>query len=244
MTSNPRNPLPGEQPQDPRSGSGQPAQGQPASDQPASGQPGSGPPVSSRPAGAGQPARPASSRPAVSSQPASSRSAAGTQTMDRPPPAAPPRHRRPNTRRNAVLVILGLLAVVGIVTGFAVANNNTTTPAATRGPVIVRPHARPTAPVRTGHLLATFNGVGAKTSPSFLVTNPAFVHYGFKCASGTHSFSATMATTSGGNRQSIASTSGAGTSQATTVHPSSTGSSYRISANSACPYFIRVYSSR
>jgi hypothetical protein len=164
--------------------------------------------------------------------------------MDRPPPPAPPQHRRPNTKRNAVLVILGLLAVVGIVTGFAVANNNTTTPAATRGPVIVRPHSRPTAPVRTGHLLATFNGVGAKTSASFRVTNPAFVHYGFKCASGTHSFSATMATTSGGNRQSIASTSGAGTSQATTVHPSSTGSSYRISANSACPYFIKVYSSK
>jgi hypothetical protein len=165
--------------------------------------------------------------------------------MDRPRPAGPPQHRRPNTKRTAVLVILGLLAVVGIVTGFAVANsNNTTTPAATGGPVIVRPHSRPTAPVRTGHLLATFNGVGAKTSASFRVTNPAFVHYGFKCASGTHSFSATMATTSGGNRQSIASTSGAGTSQATTVHPSSTGSSYRISANSACPYFIKVYSSK
>ena len=163
--------------------------------------------------------------------------------MDRPPPAAPPQHRRPNTKRNALLVILGLLAVVGIVTGFAVANNNTT-PAATRRPTIIRPHSRPTAPVRTGHLLATFNGVGAKTSASFRVTNPAFVHYGFKCASGTHSFSATMATTSGGNRQSIASTSGAGTSQATTVHPGSTGSSYRISANSACPYFIKVYSSK
>ena len=236
MTSNPRNPLPGEQPQDPRSGSGQPAQGRPAPGQPASGQP-----VSSRPAGAAQPA---SSRPAVSSQPASSRSAAGTQTMDRPPPAAPPRHRRPNTRRNALLIILGLLAVVGIVTGFAVANNNTTPATAGHNPTIIRPHSRPTTPVRTGHLLATFNSVGAKTSAPFRVTNPSFVHYGFKCASGTHSFSASMATTSGGNRQSIASTSSAGTSQATTVHPGSTGSSYRISANSACPYFIRVYSSR
>lgn len=164
--------------------------------------------------------------------------------MDRPPAAGPPQHRRPNTRRNALFIILGLLAVVGIVTGFAVANNHTTPTAAVHKPVIVRPHARPTAPVSTGHLLATFNGVGAKTSASFRVTNPAVVHYGFKCATGTHSFSASMATTSGANRQSIASTSGAGVSQATTVHPSSTGSNYRISANSACPYFIRVYSSK
>ena len=254
MTSNPRNPLPGEQPQDPRSGSGQPAQGRPASGQPASGQPGSGQPgsgqpgsgqpASSRPTGAAPPAQPASSRPALSSQPASSRSAAGTQTMDRPRPAAPAQHRRPNTRRNALLIILGLLAVVGIVTGFAVANNNTTPAAAAHNPTIIRPHSRPTAPVKTGHLLATFNGVGAKTSAPFRVTNPSFVHYGFKCASGAHSFSASMATTTGGNRQSIASTSGAGTSQATTVHPGSTGSSYRISANSACPYFIKVYSSQ
>ena len=267
MTSNPHNPLPGEQPQDPRSGSGsgsgsgqpgpaqpgsgqgapgqprsgQSAPGQPASGQPAPGQPASGQPASARSAGAAQPVRPAT---AASSQPVSSRSAAGTQTMERPAPAGPPQHRRPKTKRNALLVILGLVAAAGIITGFALANNNTTPAATGHKATIIRPHARPTAPVRTGHLLTTFNGVGAQTSAPFRVTSPAFVHYGFKCASGTHAFSASMATTTGTNRQSIASTTGSGTSQATTVHPANTASSYRISANSACPYFIKVYSSK
>jgi len=199
MTSNPHNPVPGEQPQDPGPGS----------------EPG-------RPAGGEQ---------------------------GQPPP---PKPRGSKTRLVAAAGVLGLVAVAGIITGFAVSgNSNSGTSAAAQSPVptaspaqhLPQRTAKPRATVSRGHLLATFTGVGARTSAPFRVTNPAFVHFGYRCASGSHSFSASMATTSGGNHQSIASTSGTGTSQATTVHPNATGSSYKISASSACPYFIRVYSS-
>lgn len=149
----------------------------------------------------------------------------------------------------ALAGIVGLLAVVGIVTGFAVANNNNSTSAAVHPPpaspspsAVPSPNGKPRV-ARSGHLLATFNGVGTQSSQPFRVTNPAFVHYGFKCASGSHKFTASMSTTSGGNHQTIANLTGTGTSQATTVHPTATSNDYRISATSACPYFIKVYSS-
>jgi hypothetical protein len=149
--------------------------------------------------------------------------------------------RRPNNnKRMALYGILGLAAVAGVITGF-VATNNPSSPVAAVHRVVLPTHVRH-VPATSGRLLETFTGVGAGTSTPFTVTNPATVRYGYRCSAGTGTFRASMATTSGANRQIIASTSGTGTSAATTVHPSSTGSSYRITANSTCPYFIRVYS--
>ena len=256
MTNDPRNPLPGEQPgtpYDPQNiGMGQ-TPGQPGSGQPGSGQPGSGQPGSGQqPVGGQQPtpttrSTAAGATPVSASQPRSQepRTQTTTQTSQTTQPQPTTRSyeapRRSNNKRIALFGVLGLAAVAGIITGFA-ATNSSTSPVAAVHRTIPRHIPFNHAPVSTGRLLTTFSeSGGTHTSAPFTVTNPATVHYGYKCSTGSHNFSASMATTSGGNHQSIANTTGTGISQARTLHPSSTGSSYRISASSACPYVVRVY---
>ena len=242
MTNNPRNPLPGEQPQDPQKGFGtspeQPATGQ----QPARGATTPSSSSGATPVSASQPSQP--SRASQPSQPAQARTtyqeprtttAQPTTTRTREAP------RRPNNnKRMALYGILGLAAVAGVITGFA-ATNNTSSPVAAVHRIVPPSHVRH-VPASSGRLVATFTGVGARTSAPFTVTNPSTVHYGYRCSSGTGTFRASIATASGGNRQVIANTAGSGLSAARVLHPSSTGSTYRISADSTCPYFIRVYS--
>jgi hypothetical protein len=144
----------------------------------------------------------------------------------------------------ALYGILGLAAVAGVITGFAATNNSSSPVAAVHRLVPSRVRhlapAVPHAPATSGRLLTTFTGVGARTSAPFTPTNPSTVHYGYRCSSGTGTFRASIVSSSGGN-QVIANTSGTGLSAARVLHPSA-GTSYRISADSTCPYFIRVYS--
>jgi hypothetical protein len=241
MTNNPRNPLPGEEPGSPQD-PGQPISGQPqdpGSTRPASGSsrstsgPASGAtPVSSSQERTGyteprvQQATSQTSQPVQRSQP--------TTTRTQQPP------RRSNNKKIALFSILGLAAVAGIITGFA-ASNSTSAPTAAVHRTVVR-HAPAAAPSTRGvRILTTLNGSGSRTSAPFTVTNPSAAHWGFNCASGTHSFSASMATTSGGNRIPITSTSGTRNTGTMIMHPTSTGTPYRITANSACPYSIRIY---
>jgi hypothetical protein len=245
MANNPRNPLPGDQPgqpQDPGQGMdpsreqmpGQPASGQQPGQQPGQQQSdiGGTTPTSgtTRPAAAsGAGATPASSSEQTSSQPVQRSQTTTTGSYEQP-------RRSNNNKKIALVGILGLAAVAGIITGFAASNTtNTPTAAAVHRTVVRTPSSR------SIRVLTLFNGSGTRTSAPFTVTNPSAAHWGFNCASGTHSFHATMATTSGGNRMTIANTSGTRSTGTMILHPSSTGSSYRISANSACPYSIRIY---
>jgi hypothetical protein len=247
MTNNPRNPLPGDQPQDPQQGFGTPPERQaPSGQQPSGQQPARGattpssasgatPASASPPSQPTQPTQPRTRYQEPRTQQTTYQTSQPTVTRTREAP------RRPNNnKRIALYGILGLAAVAGIITGFA-ATNNHSSPVAAVHRVVLPTHVRHVPARTSGRLLETFTGVGARTSTPFTVTNPSTVHYGYRCSSGTGTFRASMATTGGANRQVIASTSGAGTSAVTTVHPSSTGSTYRITANSSCPYFIRVY---
>lgn len=272
MTNNPRNPLPGEQPESPQDPSqgmdpsqrqtpgqqmpGQQMPGEQKPGQPAPGQPGQR--VSGQQQSDLGPATPASgttrstgssatgatpvtapqerttSEPRVqqtTSQPVQ-RSGETTRTYEQP-------RRSNNNKKIALVGILGLAAVAGIITGFAASNNSSAPVAAVRrAPVARAPHA----PVSTSYkVLTTFNESGTRTSAPFSVTSPSAAHWTYSCAHGAHSFSASMATTSGGNRLPIASTSGTSGTGTAILRPSSTGSKYQISANSACPYHIRVY---
>jgi hypothetical protein len=262
MTNNPRNPLPGEQPESPQDPSqsmdpsqqqtpGQQMPGQPAPGQPGqrvSGQqqsdPGPATPASGTTRSTGSSATGATpvtapherttSEPRVqqtTSQPVQ-RSGGTTRTYEQP-------RRSNNNKKIALVGILGLAAVAGIITGFAASNNSSAPVAAVRrAPVARAPHA----PVSSSFkVLTTFNESGTRTSAPFAVTNPSAAHWSYRCAHGAHAFSASMATTSGGNRLPIASTSGTSGTGTAILRPSSTGSKYQISANSACPYHIRVY---
>ncbi len=242
MTNNPRNPLPGDEPQDPRKGFGTPPEQQAPGQQPSGQQPARGATTPSSASGAtpasasqpSQPTQPRASNQEPRAQQTTYQTSQPTLTRTREAP------RRPNNnKRMALYGILGLAAVAGIITGFA-ATNNHSSPVAAVHRIVLPARVRPPA-ATSGRLLETFTGIGAGTSTPFTVTNPSTVHYGYRCSTGTGTFRASMATTSGGNRQVIASSTGTGTSAATTVHPSSTGSTYRITANSTCPYFIRVY---
>ncbi len=252
MTNNPRNPLPGDQPgspQDPNLGMdpaqeqtpGQPGRrvsGQQSDLGPAT--PASGTTRSTgssatgaTPVSASQ-ERTTSSEPRVqqtTSQPSVQRQT--TQTYDQP-------RRSNNNKKLALFGILGLAAVAGIITGFAASNSSTAPTAAVHRPAPAVRHS-PVSTTPSYRTLTIFNETGTRTSNPFAVTDPSAAHWTFRCASGSHPFSASMATTSGGNRMSIASTSGTSGSGTAILHPSSTGSKYQISANSVCPYHIRVY---
>jgi hypothetical protein len=198
----------------------------------------------------------ASSQQAGATPTASTRASAGSSEEERiyEPPrqereyqttartAEPARPRRSN-RKLALAGILGLAAVAGIITGFAATNNQAPTVAAVHAPrhIHYAPSATHASPATTGHLITTFNSVGNKTSSTFTIPgNPTTVHYGFKCATGTATFKATMAEASGANKQTIANTGGTGISRLTSV-PTTPGAAYRISADSVCPYSIKVY---
>jgi hypothetical protein len=252
MTNNPRNPLPGEQPGSPQD----PSQGMDPAQEQTPGQPGQG--VSGQQQSDLGPATPASgttrstgssatgATPVSSSQEQTKYSEPrGQQTTSQPVQRQTTRtyeqpRRSNNNKKLALAGILGLAAVAGIVTGFAASNNSTAPTAAVHRPLPAVRH-RPVSTTPSFRTLTTFNASGTRTSNSFAVTNPSAAHWSYRCASGSHPFSASMATTSGGNRMPIASTSGTSGSGTAILHPSSTGSKYQISANSACPYHIRVY---
>ena len=196
MTNNPRDPLPGQepgQPQDPRQqplgeSAEQRAGNQPSQQQP--GRPGQQMPAS----GAGE--TPATGSTA-SGMPASSSGSEArgyqspqqgqqtSQSYQRTEPAyqttrgAPP--PRKSNRNLALFGILGLLAVGGIIAGFAATNNSNTSPAA----AIHRP-------LPAHRLLANFSGTGPRFSAPFVVTgSPVTARYSYVCGSGTaaHHFS-------------------------------------------------------
>jgi hypothetical protein len=242
MSNNPRNPLPGDQPgqpQDPRQGM-DPAReqmpGQPASGQ----QSGQQQPDVGRTTPASGTTRPAASSAAGATPASSSAHETGSQPVQRSQTTTTRTHEQPrgsnNNKKIALFGILGLAAVAGIITGFAASNSsNTPTAAAVHRTVPRAPSSR------SIRVLTLFNGSGSRTSAPFTLTNPSAAHWGFNCASGTHSFRASIATTSGGNRMTIANTSGTRSTGTMIMRPSSTGSTYRITANSACPYSIRIY---
>lgn len=149
-------------------------------------------------------------------------------TAEAPRPATPAStYDRPvQTKNNRVIalgVILGLLAVVGIVTGFAVSNSST--PAAPR-------------------LLGTFGGTGTLASPPFTVpSGPVTAHYSFACpaGSGSHPFAAALINSNRTEIVPIARTVGTGAAHAVALHPAHPGGSYQIGATSPCPYRVSVY---
>jgi hypothetical protein len=249
MTNDPRNPLPGEQPgspQEPGPGMGLPSERM-AGQQPSGQRP--------RDMGQTQPPQRSATEPAGATPTGSTGASASSSEEERvyqpqqerayertARTAEPARPRRSN-RKLALAGILGLAAIAGIITGFAATNNQAPTVAAVHVPrhIHYSPSATHSAPAATGHLITTFNSVGNKTSSTFTIPgNPTTVHYGFKCATGTATFKATMAEASGGNKQTIANTGGTGISRLTSV-PTTPGAAYRISADSVCPYSIKVY---
>jgi hypothetical protein len=268
MTNNPRNPLPGEQPESPQ-GPGQGMGGIDPSQQQTPGQPTPGQPMPGQPGQPGQrvsgqqqsdlgPATPASgttrstgsSATGATPVSASQQQPRGQETTSQPVQRSgettrtyeQPR-RSNNNKKIALVGILGLAAVAGIITGFAASNNSSAPVAAVHRTVpAVRHSPVARAPSSSSYkVLTTFNESGTRTSAPFAVTNPSAAHWTYRCAHGAHAFSASMATTSGGNRLPIASTSGTSGTGTAILRPSSTGSKYQISANSACPYHIRVY---
>jgi hypothetical protein len=245
MSNNPRNPLPGDQPgqpQDPRQGmdpSREQMPGQPASGQPSGQQSGQQQPDVGRTPASGTNRSTGSS--ASGATPASSSEQRTGYTEPRAQQTTTTRTQQPPRRSNsnkkiALFSILGLAAVAGIITGFAASNSSNTPTAAAVHRTVPR-----TVPSRSIRVLTLFNGSGSRTSSSFTLTNPSAAHWGFNCASGTHSFRASIATTSGGNRMTIANTSGTRSTGTVIMHPTSPGTAYRITANSACPYSIRIY---
>jgi len=168
----------------------------------------------------------------ASSEPVQRSQTTTTRTYEQP-------RRKGGNKKIALLGILGLLAVAGIITGFAASNSSSSPVAAVHRTVPHVPAAHSSTP--SYRVLTTFNGSWTKTSATFTVTNPSAAHWGFNCASGTHSFSASMATTSGADRIPIVSTSGTRNTGTVILHPSSTGTPYKITASSACPFSIRVY---
>jgi hypothetical protein len=275
MTNNPRNPLPGEQPESPQGPGGgmggmdpsqqqtpgQPTPGQPTPGQPTPGQPGQrvsgqqqsdlGPatPASGTARSTGSSATgatPAGATPVSASQqqPRGQETTSRTVQRSGQTTRADEQPRRSNNGKKIALAgILGLAAVAGIVTGFAASNNSSAPVAAVHRTVpAVRHSPVARAPSSSSYkVLTTFNETGARTSAPFAVTNPSAAHWTYSCAHGAHAFSASMATTSGGNRLPIASTSGTSGTGTAILRPSSTGSKYQITANSACPYHIRIY---
>jgi hypothetical protein len=263
MTNNPRNPLPGEEPDSPRD----PHQGLGESEEQAAGyqqpseqpmKPGQSMPASSagaRPASGSAGATPASGSTAGSATPASSASASQGRTSQPPEQTyqstsqsyqrepgyqttktAPP--PRKSNKKFALFGVLGLAALAGIIAGFAATNNSTPPAAAIHRPLPT--HAR----VPSGRLLQNFSGTGGKLSPQFTATHsPLTVRWSYVCGAGTgtHRFSAGLVAVNGKDTQLIANTTGTGAGSITTVHPRYVGSKYQIGATSTCPYNVKVY---
>jgi hypothetical protein len=249
MTNNPRDPLPGQepgQPQDPRQqplgesaeqrAGNQPSQQQPgrpgqqmpasgAGETPATGSTASGMPASSSGSGARGYQSPQQGQ-------QTSQSYQRTEPAYQTTRAAPP--PRKSNRNLALFGILGLLAVGGIIAGFAATNNSNTSPAA----AIHRP-------LPAHRLLANFSGTGPRFSAPFVVTgSPVTARYSYVCGSGTaaHHFSAGLVAVNRTDTQIIVpSATGARGAGTTTLHPRSVGSAYRIGADSTCPYNVKVY---
>jgi hypothetical protein len=151
-------------------------------------------------------------------------------TAEAPRPAAPmsaydgPVRTSNNNRKLALGIILGLLAVVGIVTGFAVSNSGT-------------PAQR---------LLSSFSGVGTRASAPFTVpSGPVTAKYSFSCpaGAGSHAFAAALINSNRTEIDPIARGVGAssGGTRSVTLHPAHPGGTYQVGASSPCPYKVSVY---
>jgi hypothetical protein len=143
------------------------------------------------------------------------RPATPVSTYDRPV------QTRKNNRKLGLGLILALLAVGGIVTGFAVSN-------------------APTTP----RLLGTFSGVGTRASVPFTVpSGPVTARYSFSCpaGSGSHPFAAALINSNRTEIDPIARAVGTGGSRSVTLHPAHPGGSYQVGATSPCPYRVSVY---
>jgi hypothetical protein len=127
-------------------------------------------------------------------------------------------------RKAALGGILGLLAVGGIVTGFAVSNSSSPPPP---------------------RLLGTFSSVGTHASLPFTVpSGPLTAKYSFSCpaGSGSHSFLAALINSNRTDIVPIARTAGTSVAHSVTLHPAHPGTSYQLGASSPCPYRVSVYS--
>jgi hypothetical protein len=152
-----------------------------------------------------------------------------TQTFDAP------RLTR-SARRLALFGITGMVAVAGGITGIAVTSNHAQAPDAA---VPVHRAGAPLAP--SGQLLVTITGSGLRYSAPFLVADgPLKVQYSYRCTNGSHPFTAAL-TASQSNISTFARTTGTGASRIATIRPQKIGTSYRIAADSVCPYQIGVY---
>src|ERR1700685_2223976 len=173
MTNNPRNPLPGDQPQDPQKGFGTPPERQaPSGQQPSGQQPSGQQPSGQQPArGATTPSSASGATPASASQPSQPTQPTQPRTEHQEPRSqqttsqtsqptvtrtrdAPPRPN--NNKRMALYGILGLAAVAGVIPGF-VATNNPSSPVAAVHRVVLPTHVRH-VPATRRRLLETFTG--------------------------------------------------------------------------------------
>jgi hypothetical protein len=243
MTNDPRNPLPGQQPggtpQNPEqgsemgseqtSGSGQPGMRDTTPTTGASSTGRSAPASSSSEQRTGQ--APQATRTTTQTQTSQPRQATPTRTYEAP--------RKNNNKKFALFGILGLLAVGGIITGFAVSGSSTPTV-----PTAIRPlpgHARHLpASTSTLHRVAFVNGTGVSASKPFKVTGPVTANYSFRCSTGSHPFTAALAQ-SRAKVLPFVSTTGTGRTGSVSVPGAKVGSTYFLGASSACPYHVSVY---
>jgi hypothetical protein len=252
MTNDPRDPRGGQQPGMPEenfgSDSGQSAgsaQGAGSGQQPGRGST----PTSGASSGARSgPSGSSSEERAYEAPQETTRTTTGTQTYQTPQAsrqAAPPRtYDAPRESRKGKLIalagILGLVALGGIIAGFAASHSSPTVPAAIR-PIPTHHAAARHAAASRGHLVASVSGTGVRYSAPFKVTNSAVTTtYSYRCTSGSHPFVAALAQ-SRTNITPITNTTGTGASHTVTVHPTSVGSLYRVAASSPCPYHVSVF---
>jgi hypothetical protein len=165
--------------------------------------------------------------------PQASRQGATARTYDAP------RQSR-SGKRIALLGIAGLVALGGIIAGFAASHSSPAVPAAIRTVPSHHAAARHAAASR-GHLVASVSGTGVRYSAPFKVTSSAVTTtYTYRCTSGSHPFVAALAE-SRTNITPITNVTGPGGSHTATVHPTSVGSLYRVAASSPCPYHVSVF---
>lgn len=245
MSNDPRAPLPGQQPgtpQNPQQGSGMdPEQGPESGPSTGSEQQ---PNLQGETAARGATASSATSAPApgVSEQSHRAGRQTGTVTAEPGRHAAPPRTyeapRKSTHTRSLVLVgVLVLAAVAGIITGFAATGNQTPSTSGAIGTTTPLHAAVPPGQ----HLLSSITGSGLRVSTPFTVTHsPVTATYSYNCGSGSHRFTAAMAT-SRTNIQTLANTFGPSGTHSATVVPNSVGGTYRLAADSRCPYQVSVY---
>jgi hypothetical protein len=248
MTNDPRDPLGGQQPGMPEGNFGSDSEQSAGSGQGAGSgqQPGRGStPTSGASSSAARsgPSGSASEERAYEAPQETTRTSTTTQTYQTPEAsrqAAPARtydapRESKNGKRMALFGILGLVALGGIIAGFAASNSSPTVPAAI--PPIPAHHAA----ASRGHLVASVSGTGVRYSAPFKVTSSAVTTtYTYRCTSGSHPFVAALAQ-SRTNITPITTTTGTGASHTATVHPKSVGSFYRVAASSTCPYHVSVF---